>query len=215
MVLDISLYEPYFYYKNNNSYHNNHSNHSNHNNHSNNSNNSNHSNHSNHKKNNVYDKLCHILYHKLNEKDFFYKYNERSEKIKILELLEPIKIKNKMLIINNLNDEDMNLITLNFICYILKVNIIWYTDKCYYKMLYQNEKNEKLYLYNNEKFTDEPILTDKYEILNLDKPLKCISYYKLDELKEMNEMLKLNPVTLKKKDIYETISKYYKDIKLI
>ena len=210
MVLDISLYEPYFYYKNNNDINRNPSNLSN----PSNPKNSNPKN-SNPKNNNVYDKLCHILYHKLNEKDFFYKYNERSEKIKILELLEPIKIKNKMLIINNLNDKDINLITLNFICYILKINIIWYTDKCYYKMLYQNEKNEKLYLYNNEKFTDEPILTDKYEILNLDKPLKCISYYKLDELKEINDMLKLNPVTLKKKDIYEAISKYYKDIKLI
>lgn len=188
MVLDISIYEPFFYNK---------------------------TNHKNRKqKNNVYDKLCYILYHKLNEKDVFYKYNEKNEKIKILELLEPIKIKNKMSIINNLNDEDINLMTLNFICYILKINIIWYTDKCYYKMN-NNDKHEVLYLYNNEKFTDETDLSDKYEITDIDKPLKSMSYYKLSELKEMNESLRLPTPVIKKKELYETISTYYKNIKLI
>lgn len=200
MILDLSLYEPYFYYKNTN----NNAKHKNRNN-------------TNHKKNMVYDKLCFLFYHKLNEKDCYYKYNERNEKIKILELLEPLKIKNKMQMIHNLNDESLNLMTLNFICFILNIHLIWYSDHCFYKMNKSetNHINETLFLYNNNEFTNVPDLSDKYEILDINKPLKSISFYKLNDLKDLILQLKLNCSMSKKKDLYDTIYDYYKTIKLI
>lgn len=164
----------------------------------------------------VPDTLSFIVFNKLNENDCYYKYNEKMEKIKILEKLEEIKIKNKMKLINNLNDSHLDLQTLNFICLILKINIIWYNDLCYIKMNYNNNSDsEQLYLYNSLNFTSQPELSDKYEIMDVNKPLKCISYYKLDELKEIYTQLKFNHTVKLKKEIYKVIHDYFVSLKLI
>ena len=161
----------------------------------------------------IRDKLSFIIFNKINENDCFYKYNERIEKIKILEKLEPIKIKNKLKLINNLNDNNLDLQTLNFICFILKLNIIWYNDKCFVKMTYDN--NEPLYLFNSDTFTEPINLDNKYEINDINKPLKCISYYKLNELKEIYNKLNLLSYVKLKKDYYQVIFNYHTMIKLI
>lgn len=160
-----------------------------------------------------YDKLSFIIFNKINENDCFYKYNERIEKIKILEKIEPIKIKNKSKLINNLNDNNLDLQTLNFICFILKLNILWYNDKCFIKMCYND--NEPLYLLNSDTFTDPIDLDNLYEINDINKPLKCISYYKLNDLKEIFNKLNLSSPVKLKKDYYEIIYNYLIMIKLI
>tara|TARA_B110000261_G_scaffold155471_1_gene188256 strand:+ start:175 stop:765 length:591 start_codon:yes stop_codon:yes gene_type:complete len=165
-----------------------------------------------------YDTLFHIIYHTLHNTDPFYKYNEKMEKILLLDKLEPLTIKYKSKIIDDLYNKRISLYTVSFISHIYKLNIVWYTSKCYVKFI----QNNKLILYIYMDKEVEPVVTDGsvvtdglYEIINIDKPLKSISSYKLEELIKLAIGLNINISVKKKKDIYENITAYFKDIKLI
>lgn len=80
-------------------------------------------------------------------------------------------------------------------------------------MTYNN--NEPLYLFNSDTFTEPINLDNKYEINDINKPLKCISYYKLNELKEIYNKLNLLSYVKLKKDYYQVIFNYHTMIKLI
>ena len=160
----------------------------------------------------VYDKLFYTIYHKLNEKNLFLnKYNERLEKINVIEQLSlrPFKQKNKIL--EDLQNSDIQLFTLNALCELWNINIVWFSEHCFYDFIVDNQQ-PIYYLSHNCEWTDKPEL-NKYKIVDLFKPLKSISYYKLDELKEIASYMKVTGKT--KKDLYDQIVEYFKHIKLI
>jgi len=159
-----------------------------------------------------YDTLFQAIYHTLHCSDPFYKYNELLEKIKLLELLEPLTIKYKSKIVDDLNNKNISLYSVMFISNIFKKNIIWYTSKCYVKFLPNNE--ETIYIFI-DKVTEEVNVDTLYEISNIDKPIKSISAYKLDELVQLATDLKITIEVKRKKDIYESIYDYFKELKLI
>lgn len=164
------------------------------------------------KKEPLYDTLFSVIYHTLHENNPYYKYNEQLEKIKLLEKLEPLTIKHKSKLVNDLNNERISLLTVSFISYVYKQNIIWYTPKCYTKFI-QNDK-EGIYIML-DKVTDKVGLDGLYEITNIDKPIKSVSAYKLDELVTMANHLNILVSVKRKKDIYDSITTYFKEIKLI
>ena len=169
-----------------------------------------------------YDTLFYIIYHTLHTTDPFYKYNEKMEKILLLDKLEPLTLKYKSKIIDDLNNKHISLYTVSFISYVYKLNIVWYTSKCFVKFTQNNDN--VLYIYmdtvKGPVITDGPVITESlnntlYEIINIDKPLKSISSYKLEELVQMANRLSIDILVKKKKDIYDNIATYFKDIKLI
>ena len=160
----------------------------------------------------VYDKLFYTIYHKLNESNmFFNKYNEKIEKIKVIELLSLRQFKQKNKILEDLQNSNIQLFTLNALCELWNINITWFSSNCYYEFIV-NPNKEVYYLSDTLEWKNKPE-TMKYKIVDIFKPLKSISYYKLDELKEMSSYMNINGKT--KKDLYDQIVEYFKHIKLI
>lgn len=164
----------------------------------------------------IKDDLFFIIYMKIhNEVLSINYYNETLEKIKMIEILEndSFKYKYKSKVIENLSDEKINLFTLYHITKYFKINVIWFSDYCFSRMIHNSESNDIFYLKNNYEWTDKIDLENKFEITDLYKPLKSLSYYKLDDLKHISSFMNINEK--KKKDIYDLIFKYYENIKLI
>ena len=70
-----------------------------------------------------------------------------------------------------------------------------------------NEDGPIIVMDNNFKFLDytESIYDTHYEIINLEKPMNCMSYYKVDELIQIAIKLHLNYDKIKKQILYDSI----------
>ena len=161
------------------------------------------------KKEEPYDYLFYEIYRKINNLDYisFNTYNEKQVKTKLAEEINKLKIKKKDFIIDNLlYDFNIHLITLNAICMYYKINLLFVKEQIYIKMLH-NEDSPILVMDNNFKFLDytECIYDTHYEIINLEKPMNCVSYYKLDELIQIAIKLHLNYEKIKKQILYDSI----------
>ena len=166
------------------------------------------------KKQIIKDDLFFIIYMKIHNQVLSINYyNETLEKIKMIELLEKDSFKYKSKVIANLSDEKINLFTFYHITKYFKINLIWFSDYCFSKMIHNSESNDIFYLKDTYEWTDKIDLENKFEITDLYKPLKSLSYYKLDDLKHIASFMNINEK--KKKDIYDLILKYYENIKLI
>ncbi|ADX05868.1 hypothetical protein 162322388 [Organic Lake phycodnavirus 1] len=160
----------------------------------------------------VYDKLFYAIYHKLNERKISLdKYNETIEKINVIEKLEYIKLKHKDKILEDLQSKNIPLHCLNALCYAWNINIVWYSEYFFYESIVKQDE-PIYYLSHNYEWTNT-MDTNKIKIVDFFKPLKSISYYKLDELKQMGETMNIDGK--KKSDFYEKIENYFKHLKLI
>jgi hypothetical protein len=155
---------------------------------------------------------------------------QEEKKLK-LELIQHLKAKLKMLkdtykfkrldICESelLNDDKISFKTFHALCMIHGINILYINDKLYCK-LYTDEDDD---IENNKvihKIGDEYVyevnpreelvlnyMETKYEIKNYEKPIKSISSYKLQDLKEIGKIVKLSDtdLNLKKAEIYKKI----------
>jgi hypothetical protein len=136
-------------------------------------------------------------------------FNERDEKIKLAEKLEQMKFKNKDEIMNNLiYDKKIKLFTLDIICKLMNVHVIYIYDNLFVKMKYNETKpiiiDNKANILEN---FDLDKLEKMYEV-HLEKPIKAVSSYKLAELKDFAEKINISTDKLKKQDIYNEIKTY-------
>lgn len=157
-----------------------------------------------------YDKLFYSIFNKMNEHDIThidYNIRETQEKIKIAEKMEKmdiIKNKNKELIMNNLMyDKLIHIKTFNALCMYYKLNVLFVKDNVYVKMFY-SDKDDILTLNENYMFGDSIDISNKYEI-KLDKPLKSVGTYKLEELRDITKLLHLPWEGFKKQQLYDSI----------
>jgi hypothetical protein len=157
----------------------------------------------------VQDNLFFSLYMKVNKSDEFEmkEYNETTEKIKIAECLEKIKFKNKEEIINNLVYEKViNLDTFNILVMFYKINLIFIKGRTYVKMKYGGDSD---FLYMNDKgvYLENVPNTNIDELLeiNIEKPLRTVSFYKLTDLQDMSIKLNIEIEKKKKQELYESI----------
>lgn len=166
--------------------------------------------------NKKYDYLFYEIFHKINNIDIasYRQYNELQEKTKLSEIINNIKIKNKECILNNLMYEPtINLFSLNAICKVCNINLIYVNDRTYIKMSYNDL--DPIIINSEYKFLSEIDLTNYYEIINLEKPLHSVSYYKLPELTEMASKLNLPYDKIKKADLYNSIYNYLVKLNII
>lgn len=157
------------------------------------------------------DYLFYSFFYKINNLDItsFDKYNEKQEKVKLAEKLDKMKFKNKDFIMNNLlYDKTIHLMTLNILCVYYKVSLIFVIQNAYCKMnvfddniLFMNSKYEFIQF-------DVAQLETYYEITQLDKPLYSLAYYKVPDLIEICDKLKLPHDNMKKQNIYNNIRSY-------
>lgn len=173
--------------------------------------------------------LTHIDY-KTNETQEKIKLSVEIEKMNIInDVTNKMKTKDKDDIIQNLMYESkINLKTLNALCLFYKINLLYVKDNIFIRMGYNNDT--KLIMYNN-KFIDTKYSDNnnndndndnndndnvdvhnadisnyelKYEVF-LDKPLRCASYYKIDELRKISRQLHLPIENIKKQQLYDSI----------
>ena len=160
-----------------------------------------------------YDPLFYCIFNKMNNHDIthidYSKINETQEKMKIAEKLDTIKFKNKDKIMENLMyEKKINMKTFNALCMYYKVNVMFVKDNIFLKMFYNDKINDNInefYTLNEHyNFIENIDVSEKYEIVNIDKPFKSVSSYKLDELKDISRLLHL-PCDLKKQLLYDSI----------
>ena len=130
---------------------------------------------------------------------------------------------------NIVNDNYINIKSIMTLCVIEKINLIFISRKTYYELLMCDDKpiyiirenfthnnytkNYSFELANND--TIEEIKNTLYKIDNLNKPIKIISSYKLQELIDICNKLAIeiiNKDTNKKKtknELYEAIIQYF------
>jgi hypothetical protein len=153
-----------------------------------------------------YDPLFIVLFNKINNYDdtTMYQLNEKQEKIKIAVEIEKLKMKpkDKEEIIQNLMYENkITLKTLNAICMLYKINLLYVKDNIFIRMCY----NETVPLCLSTTFIEfNEDIYKKYEV-DLDKPLRCASYYKIDDLRQISLQLHLPIENIKKQQLYDSI----------
>ena len=144
---------------------------------------------------------------------------EKKIKYEISHKLENVKFKKINHVIENLCYEDnMSLYALNCLSFYYKLNIIYSYDTFYYNMIY-NENSDIYYILNNhkdffnikqDKLND--FLKDKYEIKDIYKPIYSLSHYKIYELKDIINSLKIpldEPIKYKKETYIELLNAYF------
>ena len=174
-------------------------------------------------RNNNYDKLFFNFLVMINY-DFTYDYNrsiEQKIKINIIENVNKMNIKYKSfdkMIDKMTYNENISVDIFDLLSKAYNLNIILYDDNIYYCII-NNHSSSKIYcidymfnLYEKEYENIEFIKEGKYEIKNLQKPFYSMSHYKLDELKEIYNIMGMEEhMKMKKKEYYDEINKYIKN----
>jgi len=159
-----------------------------------------------------YDPLFYTLFNKINNHDIthidYSNVNEKQEKMKLAEKLDLMKFKNKDKIMENLMyEKKINMKTFNALCMYYKINVLFVKDNIFFKMYYS--EGSIYTMDENYRFVETIDTTDKYEILNIDKPFKSISSYKLEELRDISRILHLPCENLKKQLLYDSINNIF------
>jgi hypothetical protein len=175
-----------------------------------------------------------VKYETLNNKNTLIAKQMKIDFVDLIRKNKDIVKMNKFDTISNIesnlaNDNNLNVKTFLTLCAIENINVIFLKKNTYYEML-MNDSN-KFYIvheiqsqskYNNkygyELSTEESLNTIKisfFKLDSIDKPIKAISAYKLDELTDICNKLVINiynNVTNKlksKKELYESIIQYF------
>jgi len=157
-----------------------------------------------------YDPLFYAIFNKIHKYDItnvnYVRINEKQEKIKIAVEIEKIKLKSKDkddAVQNLMYENRINLKTLNALCMCYKINVLYIKDNIFIKMFYGKDINDSIYMENNR--TVDPFdISTKFEV-NIDKPLRCASYYKIDDLRQISKQLHLPIENIKKQQLYDSI----------
>ena len=173
-----------------------------------------------------YDPLFYAIFNKMKNHDIthidYSNVNETQEKMKIAEKLDIMKFKNKDKIMENLMyDKKINMKTFNALCMHYEINVLFVKDNIILKMFYSNASDASntldtnIYTMNEKYHFVEMIdTTNKYEITNIDKPIKGISSYKLEELRDISRMLHLPLENLKKQLLYDSINNIFNKLNI-
>ena len=166
-----------------------------------------------------YDKLFFNLLNiiKYPELDMFYnRHKEQNIKLNICNELDNYKIKQKANICEHLSyEKNIDLIVFDTLVMYFKLNVCYVCENIHIKMFHNNE-SENYYILNKDlsiksvKYEKiKEIIENNYEIENIFKPMNSLSYYKVNDLKEIASQLNINVnEKIKKKELYEIIVKH-------
>ncbi len=122
-----------------------------------------------------------------------------------------------------LNNEIISLKTFHVLCLIKDINFVLVTPKLIYEFKKDNDDNDESLFIIHKTSTDhyayeiegqimlENYRTVKYHIESLEKPVKCISYYRVEELRKIASQFGISSTSqitgknLTKQDIYNNI----------
>ena len=137
-------------------------------------------------------------------------------------LFKPSKISRHVVENELVNEKKISMKTIHVLCYIYKMNIVYLKNSTYYEIIIDSDKPLFLIHEKDNNFGCRNfVLSHKldhykehfWKLENIGKPLKAISSYKVSEIKEIAERLKIdlynkNQTKKTKKEIYENIIDY-------
>ena len=136
------------------------------------------------------------------------------------DLLKKLKLRKSKLEENLTNDKRKNLDTFLFLIAVNEMNLIYINGQTYYEELYSDEEKiciikyekeqDKYGLYDVSKEKLEELKKTRLHILNISKPIKSLSSYKVLELKEICKTLNIDIMKTEtkcktKKELYQLI----------
>jgi hypothetical protein len=120
---------------------------------------------------------------------------------------------------NLANDDRIDIPTFLSLCVFENLNVTVIKKLTYFELLMNDDVEiHTIHCLDNYKYGHSQIIADKESLLKIDnitKPMKSISSYKVSELTDMCEKLKINTINEKtcktnnKNDLYESIVKYF------
>ena len=155
------------------------------------------------------------------EQDFKFKTIEKIRENK--DLLKFHKIKRLEIEDNLMNSDKLSLKSLNCLALIYKLNIIYIKNRVYYKFNYNldieminckniiEEKDNEIKIINISVDILQNIFDNYYNVININKPINAISYYKLADLIEISKKLNIE-ITQKNKlklELYNEIINFF------
>jgi hypothetical protein len=148
----------------------------------------------------------------ITEKETKYKWIEEFRGKK--EIFKPIKVSRNAVEDELANAKAITMASIKALCHLKDKNIFYVDDKKYYEIIVNDENPVYLIEKIEGKFgLKEQISKDKidfyrtnyWKLENLDKPLKAVSSYKSDELKDICKRLHIESHSLTKPQMYEKI----------
>lgn len=130
------------------------------------------------------------------------------------ELFKPIKVSRNVVEDELANAKAITMATVKALCHLNDVNVFYVDDKKYYEITTNSEKPFYLIEKVDGRYgLKEKIPIEKVEyyrehywkLENLDKPLKAVSSYKADELKDICKRLHIDSSNMTKPQMYEKI----------
>ena len=136
------------------------------------------------------------------------------------DLLKKLKLRKSKVEENLTNDKRINLDTFLFLIAVNEMNLIYINGQTYYEELYSDEEKiciikyekeqDKYGIYDVSKEKLEELKKTRLHILNISKPIKSLSSYKVLELKEICKTLNIDIMKTEtkcktKKELYQLI----------
>jgi hypothetical protein len=129
-------------------------------------------------------------------------------------LFKPIKVSKNTVETELAHNKMITMTCIKALCYLKNINIFYIDNQKYYEVIVN--ENNPIYLiekYENNFGLKQNVTTDKidyyrnnfWKLENLDKPLKAVSSYKADELRDICKRLKIETIKLTKPQMYEKI----------
>ena len=149
------------------------------------------------------------------EMKFIYieKIKENKEKIK------QFKLKKNEIIDNLLNDEFITIFTFHALCLCYNINVLYIDNKKFFEILVDDNIKHIIHKINDsyclEDFDDDKknyYIKNYWRLENLKKPIKSVSNYKVDELRDIATLISLtttkeNGKNKTKQELYDEIMK--------
>lgn len=146
------------------------------------------------------------------EKDIKYRWVEELRTKR--EILKLIKVSRSVVEDELTNCKKISMKTVKALCHLFDINFVFIDNKKYYEIITNENKRIDVVEQKAQKFgLKQAISMDKLEyyrahywrLENLDKPLKCISNYKTDELKDICKKLHIDYSKMTKPVMYQSI----------
>mgnify|MGYP001245393871 CR=1 FL=1 len=147
----------------------------------------------------------------LKEKEVKFNFVEKIRNNK--QLCKQLKISRNVVEDELVNQKKISLKSLKLLCYLFDINVFYIENKKYYEMI-PNENNkifviEKIEKDNVIKYVSKESIEyyrlHYWKMENLDKPLKAVSSYKVDELKSICKKLSIPFDKETKQELYQKI----------
>jgi len=147
---------------------------------------------------------------------------EKNTKIKWIEgiqstagLLKSTRVLKKQQILDNLQGNKMSIPAIHAVCILFKINLMYTIGNVYYEIITTEDTTVHMIIDNvltlcSSIDTQNNCRNDKFLINNWDKPMRSLSYYTLNDLREISERLKLSIIGKTKTLLYDNICEYIK-----